>query len=255
MMAKHAKTKRKINIRLLIAGIIALAGVGFLLYPVITTLSYKSQVSSQKQDFINKTQGSTSQGQQGSQGSNGQLPPDEEVEKPYEELYQFLKSENERMAQDGQAGLVDAFSYQVAGVDLSKHGIEDGCIGFIEIPSINVIMPIYLGANSYNMSMGAVHLTQTSYPIGGVNTNCVIAAHRGGTTDMLRNIHKLAIGDEIIITNFREVLTYRVVDYKIILPTDINEVKIQQGRDLVTLVSCNPLGSNTQRYVVYCERV
>jgi len=251
-MAKHGKPKRKLNIRLLIAGLIAIAGISFLLYPVITTFSYKSQVTSLKQDFIKKTQGSTSQG---SQGNNGQSPTGEDEQKPYEDLYQFLKSENERMALNGQAGLVDAWSYQVAGVDLSKYGIEDGCIGFIEIPSINVIMPIYLGANNYNMSRGAVHLTQTSYPIGGINTNCVIAAHRGGTTDMLRNIHKMQIGDEVIITNFREELVYRVVDYKIILPTDIYEVKIQKDRDMITLVTCNPLGGNTHRYVVYCERV
>ena len=251
-MPKHGKAKKRISTRLLIAGIIALAGISFLLYPVITTFTYKSQISSQKQDFIKKTQGSTSQG---SQGNNGQSQPGEDEQKPYEDLYQFLKLENEHMAQSGQAGLVDAWSYQVAGIDLSKYGIDDGCIGFIEIPSINVIMPIYLGANNYNMSKGAVHLTQTSYPIGGMDTNCVIAAHRGGTTDMLRNIHKISIGDEVIITNFREVLTYRVVDYKVILPNEINEIKIQKGRDLITLVSCNPLGGNTHRYVVYCERV
>jgi len=246
-MAKHGK--RKLSKRLIIAGIIALAGLSLLAYPVATTFVFKAQVSSHKQDFIKKTQGSFTQ------GTNGQSPSGDVVEGPYEELYQYLMSENERMAANGQIGLVDAFSYQIAGIDLSKYGIDDGCIGYINIPSINVELPIYLGANDYNMNKGAAHLTQTSYPIGGNNTNSVIAAHRGSTIDMFRNIHKISIGDEIIITNFREELTYKVVEIKIILPTDIHEIKIQPGRDLITLVSCNPLGANTQRYIVYCERV
>ena len=222
------------------------------MYPVTTTFFYKQQAYSQKDEFIRKTQGSASPG---STKPGSENPSGDEGQKPYEDLYQFLKSENERLAQTEQAGLVDAFSYQVAGIDLSSYGIEGGIIGFIEIPSINAIMPIYLGANNYNMSKGAVHLTQTSYPIGGKDTNCVIAAHRGGTNEMLRNIHKINIGDEVIITNFREELIYKVVDYKVILPYEINEIKIQKGKDMITLISCNPLGANTHRYIVYCERV
>ena len=232
--------KKRISIRHILALIIGITGLCVLLYPTVADFAYSNQTSSLKFEFIEKTQ-------------NRQT--DDDGPKPFEELYQYLRTENERLFETGQSGLVDAFSYQRAGIGLSDYGIEDGCIGFINIPSIGIEMPIYLGANTENMRKGAVHLTQTSYPIGGENTNCVIAAHRGSTTEMFRNIHKIEIGDEIIITNFREQLVYRVVETKIILPTDINEIKIQEGRELVTLISCNPLGANYQRYVVYCERV
>jgi sortase A len=116
-------------------------------------------------------------------------------------------------------------------------------------------LPVYLGANDANMSKGAVHLTQTSYPIGGENTNSVIAAHRGTHLMMFLNIHRMVVGDEVIVTNFREPLTYRVVEIKIIDPSETDEILIQKDRDLVTLVTCNPINGNYQRYVVYCERV
>jgi len=219
--------------------ILVLAGLAFLLYPAAATWLYERDVASQKQEFLKNTRS---------------LENGEGATSPYEELYRFLRSENERFYLTGQSGLVDAFSYQTAGIDLSEYGIEDGCIAYIEIPSINIEMPVYLGANTENMGKGAVHLTQTSYPIGGENTNAVIAAHRGGVREMFRNIHKIRIGDEMLITNFREQLVYRAAEIKIILPTDIDDVKIQEGRDLVTLISCNPLGKNYQRYCLYCER-
>jgi|GEM_PF-3528543 len=103
---------------------------------------------------------------------------------------------------------------------------------------------------------GAVHLTQTSLPVGGINTNAVFAAHRGyRTATMFRDIEKLEIGDEISVTNFYNTLTYRVVEIAVILPTDIERILSQEGRDLVTLITCHPYPYNYHMYVVYCERV
>ena len=238
--AKGGTVAKKGKLRFLIAALVALVGVCVLSYPVMDNFIYENEVSALKREFLAKTQAANS----------GTLN-----EQAYPDLYRFLKAENEGLYRSGQSGLVDAFSYQTAGIDLSPYGIEDGCIGYIEIPSIGVEMPIYLGANNENMRKGAVHLTQTSYPIGGENTNTVIAAHRGGTREMFRNIHDIKIGDEIIIQNFWERITYRAVEVKIILPTDIDQVKIQEGREMITLLSCNPLGQNYQRYALYCERV
>jgi len=233
----HPK-QHKSRVWIWIVGVIALAGISLLLYPTAENWLYHRGVAAQKQDFMNRS--AKASGQDGL---------------PYDDLYQFLKSENENMYLTGQSGLVDAFSYQTRGIDLSAYGIEDDCIGYIEIPSIGIQLPIYLGANTDNMKKGAVHLTQTSYPIGGPNTNAVIAAHRTVVRDMFRNIDKIQIGDVVYITNFRERLTYKAVEIKIIDPTDVNQIKIQEGRDLVTLVSCHPPGTTNQRYVVYCERV
>jgi len=240
MQRQRRRARRRGRLWLCLALATFLAGLCVLCYPGAEEAVYEHDVAELKAEFC-------------AQPLPGGENPDEET--AADRLYAKLRQENERLYADGQAGLKDAFSYQQPAVDLSKYGIEDNCIGFIDIPRISMELPIYLGANTENMAKGAVHLTQTSYPIGGENTNCVIAAHRGTSLVMFRNIHKIQIGDEVTIRNFRETLVYRAVETKIISPSDIGEILIQPGRDLVTLISCNPLGHNYQRYVVYCERV
>jgi LPXTG-site transpeptidase (sortase) family protein len=179
-----------------------------------------------------------------------------EEEFPLEELLGRVREYNKKLYADGQKDLIDPFSYEVSSIDLTEYGIEDNMFGYIEVPKLNVILGIYLGATSENMSKGAVHLTQTSLPIGGTNTNAVIAAHRGSRYgEMFQHIDELEIGDEVIITNAWETLTYSVTSVGIIAPDEIDKVLIQEGRDMITLISCNPYGKNTQRYVVYCDRV
>ena len=240
--------RRKINFRMVLAALIAVVGIAVLVYPTASNMVFEYQVDGQKQNFLSKTRGNgTTTGSDGLSANPGELP--------HEDLYQYLLSENQRLYETGQVRLVDAFAYQTIGVNLDDYGIDDGCIGFISIPSISIELPIYLGANNTNMEKGAVHLTETSYPIGGINSNVVIAAHRGQTRNMFRNIDRLQYGDEVIISNFREDLVYKVVESRVIDPTEIGLVKIQPGRDMITLVSCHPVGSVSQRYIVYCERV
>ena len=214
--------------------LVLLAGVCVLLYPRAKDFLYDRQTADLKREFL-------------------QNPDDN-----YDALYEYLKAENERLFETGQHDLIDAFSYEQPAVDLSAYGIKDNIIGFVSLPTINIELPIYLGANKANMMKGAVHLTETSYPIGGPDTNSVIAAHRGQTVRQFREIHKIQVGDEIIVTNFRETLRYRAVEIKIIWPWETNEILIQPGRDLISLFSCHPLGDDTprnQRYLVVCERV
>ena len=108
-------------------------------------------------------------------------------------------------------------------------------------------MPVYLGALDDHLAAGAAVLGNTSAPIGGDNTNCVIAGHRGWRgADYFRYIDRLQAGDTVQVTNLWETLTYTVADIRI---------KIQQGRDLLTLLTCHPYASGgRQRYVVCCER-
>lgn len=171
-------------------------------------------------------------------------------------LYEYLKQENESLYNSHQDNLTDPFAYEQTAVDLSEYGLKDNTIGYITIEKMNVVLPILLGASVENMRIGAVHLTETSYPIGGINSNCVIAAHRGARTqEMFRNIQVLEKGDKIVIENFRERLTYEVCDIQVIEPSDVGSLLIQEGRDLVTLITCHPLGVSDHRYVVVCERV
>ena len=130
-------------------------------------------------------------------------------------------------------------------------------MGVISIPKMDVELPIFLGATYDNMAKGAVHLSQTSLPIGGMDTNCVIAAHQGWySAPYFRYIELLEVGDELYITNLWETLTYEVTSIKVIEPNDIDEILIQPGRDMLTLLTCHPYASGGRyRYVVYCDRV
>ncbi len=183
--------------------------------------------------------------------------PDTTPVPTYQELYAAMQGYNEDIYATGQSGLCDAWSYQQPSFDLVSYGVESNTIGVINIPAMNVELPIYLGATYDNMAAGAVHLSQTSLPIGGENTNCVIAAHRGWYgAPYFRYIDILKVGDEVHITNLWETLTYRVSEVKVIDPDDIDEILIQPGRDMLTLLTCHPYASGgLYRYVVYCERV
>ena len=184
-------------------------------------------------------------------------PPTEAREEPYESLRYAMETYNRTIFQQGQSGLSCEYDYQKPSFSLSEYGIQDEIFGVITIPAMNLEMPIYLGATYQHMADGAAHLSQTSLPIGGENTNCVIAGHRGWRgASYFRYIEKLRIGDEVRITNFWETLYYKVVDIQIIAPYEVERILIQEGRDLITLLTCHPYASGgKQRYLVFCERV
>lgn len=171
------------------------------------------------------------------------------------ELLQELQTYNERLYEEGQSGLQDPFDYETSSIDLTKYGFSQNVIGTLWIPRMEVELPIYLGASHENMALGAGLLGETSVPIGGENTNVVIAAHRGWKgIPMFRDIQDLQLGDKIWITTLWDTLLYRVCELKVILPGDSHEILIQEGRDLVTLLTCHPYTKNYQRYMVVAER-
>lgn len=171
-------------------------------------------------------------------------------------LYRDMQEYNDNIFKNGQSGLKDVWSYEQSAFDLSQYGVFDSAVAEIRIPKMNVDLPVYLGADRRNMARGAAQLGQTSMPIGGNDTNCVIAGHRGSSGGkFFLDIEKLDINDRVYIDNLWETLTYRVCKIDIISPDDIDKILIQQGRDMVTLITCHPYPYNYQRYVVYCERV
>lgn len=180
----------------------------------------------------------------------------EETPRPYGELYAAMEEYNEKIYAEKQRGLSDPWAYETAGIDLSAYGLEDGIIAVLSVPAMELEMPVYLGASYDNMALGAAVLGQTSLPIGGSSTNCVIAGHRGwnGAAYFL-NIDKLRVGDELSITNRWETLDYIVSEIRIIEPNDTDQILIQEGRELLTLMSCHPYASGGKyRYLVICER-
>lgn len=174
------------------------------------------------------------------------------------ELYRLMEAYNKKIFKEKQAGLKDPFAYEKPSFELEQWGLPNDIVAFLDIPKMDIKLPIYLGATEENLNQGAAHLSHTSVPIGGKNTNCVIAAHRGYyKANLFKEIEKLELEDEIYITNYWETLTYRVAEIKVIYPSEIEEIFIQKDRDLVTLMTCHPRygGTFEKRYIVYCERV
>ena len=179
-------------------------------------------------------------------------PP--EPERAYPELYAAMQDYNAEIYAGGQSCLTDPFAYEEAPLDLAAYGYDDDVLAVLWIPRLNLELPVYLGASRENLAKGAALLGQTSMPLGGENTNTVIAAHRSYYgAEMLRNVQQIQVGDKIQLTTPWETLIYRVSELKIIDPSDINAVLIQPGRDLLTLSTCHPYTRNSQRYLVIAE--
>ena len=187
------------------------------------------------------------------------LPPGEQepTEQPHADLFAAMEAYNRQIWEERQTGLCDPWSYQQPSFSLGDYGLDSEVFGVLSIPKLDLELPLYLGATDQHMADGAAHLSQTSIPIGGMNTNSVIAGHRGWYgASYFRYITELEPGDEVIVTNLWETLTYQVVDKRIIDPNDVEAIHIQENRDLLTLLTCHPPASGgKQRYLVFCERV
>ena len=171
----------------------------------------------------------------------------------YPELYASLEAYNESL-RSGQV-VEDAWAYKNSSVDISALGSD--AIGYIEIPDMKVRLPLYLGSSESNLAKGAAVVNGTSMPIGGESTNSVIAGHRGWRgSAYFQFIENMGLGSKVYIQTPWERMVYQTVDVRIVDPSDTDSILIQEGRDLITLVSCHPyvLGGGPERYLVYCER-
>lgn len=182
--------------------------------------------------------------------------PTEET-RAYAELWEEMCSYNEKIHDEQQALLSSRAALQKTDFQLRDYGRNDEVFAVLNIPKINLDMPVYLGATDQNLANGAAYLSQTSLPIGGKNTNCVIAGHRGWNgAYYFRYVPDLRKGDVVTLQNLWETLSYQVVETKIIAPSDVDAIRIQEGRELLTLLTCHPYASGgKQRFLVICERV
>ena len=220
---------------LLLAALLAVAGIYVMLWPVLTGHRLQADTDATVQSFLEERK----------------------PEQQYPELLAALQEYNRQLYAEKQCNLTDLEACEEPAADLTTYGIEDEIIGVLEIPAMELTMPVYLGASDAHLAAGAAVLGNTSAPIGGDNTNCVIAGHRGWRgADYFRHIDKLAVGDTVRLTNLWETLTYTVADIQIIQPHQIERIKIQSNRDLLTLLTCHPYASGgRERYVVYCEKL
>lgn len=152
-------------------------------------------------------------------------------------------------------GTVDTSDYTTSALDMSSYGIYDNIYCYITAPSINMRLPVYLGANDYNMSYGAAHLCNTSLPIGNGDANVAIAAHTGYIGRIFfDNIRQLDVGDEVTIKNYFETINYTVTTKKIVDEKDSSDLFIKSDAKLLTLITCISDGNGGfDRYIVICE--
>lgn len=239
------KILKTVSILLMVLGVI------IFLYPDIATLlqDYRSDQYIEEFENLYQTDEKTA-------SDNADDPNNEDRgERPFQDLYNAILEYNQNIYETGQKDFKDAWCYTQSPVNIDC--LENDLFGYIEVPSMDVKLPLYIGASVSNMAKGATVMGQTSIPIGGVNTNSVIAGHRGyGGSPYFRYIENLKLGDYVYITNPWETLTYQAVKISIISPYDSDAVKIQEGKDMVTLLTCHPYASGGKyRYLVFCERV
>ncbi len=250
---------------LLIVLAVLLFGFGswFALTPTVNQIKHQEQAASEVAAFFQEKEAAASLSSSNKTDRLSPVPPysqddsQKKQEAAFPELLAAMQAYNDQIYADHQAGLADPWAYSAAVLDLSDYGLtSDAPVGVLTIPKMDFEEPIFLGATMEHLARGAAQLSISSMPIGGVNTNCVLAGHRGWQGALhFRHIELLEVGDEIQLTNLWEVLKYRVVEIKIIQPWQAEELLIQEGRDLLTLCTCHPYGSGGKyRYIVYCER-
>ena len=132
----------------------------------------------------------------------------------------------------------------------------DEMMGSVEIPKINIKIPIYHTTEEEVLNKGAGHLEGSSLPVGGANTHAVISAHRGlPSASLFTDLDQLKEGDHFLIHVLNEILCYEVDKISVVKPEDTSALAVEDGQDLVTLLTCTPYGVNTERLLVRGHRV
>lgn len=175
-------------------------------------------------------------------------------EQDYEKLWDAAVSYNQKLFQSGHGlGLKDEEKEEYNELlDVSGTGI----MSYIEIPKIKCSLPVYHGTDEGVLQIAVGHIEGSSLPVGGLNTHCVLSGHRGlPSAKLFSNLDKLEEGDIFMIRTLDQTLTYEVDQIRIVLPDEVDDLKIEEGKDLCTLVTCTPYGINTHRLLVRGHRV
>ena len=240
-MSRKSNLKSRLTLAVEIAFILFfLAGVGVFIYPDVSDLIVRAENAG---------------GIEGYDGFVADMPPSE-IEQMFREAREYnanlVPSFHDAFGTDNPADTADAAS-DAEYKDLLN---IDGIMGYIEIPSIDVKLNIYHGLSKEVLQKGVGHVEGTSLPVGGESTHVALAAHRGlPSAKLFSDLNLLGVGDKFFITVLNSRMTYQVVSTVVVEPYDDSPLRVQQGRDLVTLVTCTPYGVNTHRLLVTGERV
>lgn len=177
-------------------------------------------------------------------------------EEYYKEFYEKAQNFNDNLATDSRVIDVTEADQETTSTHRYNFLKVGEMIGYISIPKINVELPIYEGVDNNNLLRGVAHLENTSLPNGELNTHSVLAGHTGiSQAEIFDNIDRLEIGDTFNITFLEREDEYKVISKDIVVPDDTSNLKIEDGKCLVTLVTCTPKTVNSHRLLITGEKV
>ena len=240
---KHRRPRVwRLSISALVTSIMAIAGMGLLAYP--TAASWISQYNQSKVTADYSAQVDDAR-------------PDAKTQIAQAHAYNEALSAGAVLEANNHvptgAGSSSDSSLSYASILKAN---EEGLMARLKIPSISLDLPVYHGTADDTLLKGLGHLEGTSLPVGGKGTRSVITGHRGlAEATMFTNLDKVKNGDSLIIEVFGEVLTYRVISTKVVEPEETEALRAEDGKDLLTLVTCTPLGINTHRILLTGERI
>jgi sortase A len=245
-LGRHRKSRSRGRWRLpllpLVIALVCVTGAGLLLYPSVAAWFTQYE---QSQRIIDYSTGVYDLGA-------------ETLRQRLEEARAY----NEAMAEGGaQIAANERLPLAIASDQAGAYseqlrGDAEGLMARIKIPAISVDLPVYHGTSESVLRQGVGHLEGTALPVGGLATHAVLTAHRGlATAELFSNLDRVEEGDSFTIEVFGEVLTYRVTSTRVVQPADTETLFARKGADLVTLVTCTPLGVNSHRILVTGERV
>lgn len=235
MLIKMVKTKKQKRNNLLL-GVVFFIGMAVMAYPLVSRLYYRVESNQQIADF----------------------------DKEKATLDEADIDERMKLAQAFNDSLNNVVSGDPWSEEMKKKGRAEYArmleiherMGHVEIPVIDVDLPVYAGTAEEVLQQGAGHLEGTSLPIGGNSTHAVITAHTGlPTAKMFTDLTKLKVGDKFYVHNIKEVMAYQVDQVKVIEPTNFDDLLIVPGHDYVTLLTCTPYMINSHRLLVRGKRI
>ena len=221
------------KIRVIFCVIIFMTGLGIASYPFISNMVAQRHASQVVKDYETNVE----------EMDEEKIDAMKEAAKKYNEQLSNVVSVDDENENNEQGE-----SY----ADLLNIGES---LGYITIPKIDVNLPIYNGTSQDVLSKGVGHMEQSSYPLGGESTHCVLTGHRGLPSAVLfTDLDKLEIGDEFYLHVLDEILAYKVDQIKVVEPNESGDLEIIEGKDYCTLVTCTPYAINSHRLLVRGER-
>lgn len=172
----------------------------------------------------------------------------------YHHIWESAKAYNRSLLDRPNTYLLN--DEQKSAYDNELNFASNGVMGYVEIPKIDVFLPVYHGTDETVLSVAIGHLEWTSLPTGGESTHCVVSGHRGlPSARLFTDLDQMLVGDYFMLHVLDETMTYEVDQIRIVEPQETEDLLIQPGKDLCTLVTCTPYGVNSHRMLVRGHRV